>query len=86
IAPETLRKKEYTMASDIYSFGMIMWELLSGRLSLSDKNHDLCLLLEVCEGVRLAVIEDVPQCYNDLMKKCWDNNPEKRPKASEIYK
>ncbi|RIB25737.1 kinase-like domain-containing protein [Gigaspora rosea] len=86
MAPETLRKKEYTMASDIYSFGMIMWELSSGRLSFSDKNHDLCLLLEVCEGVRPAVIEDVPQCYNDLMKRCWDNNPEKRPNASEIYK
>ncbi|RIB28511.1 hypothetical protein C2G38_2059123 [Gigaspora rosea] len=27
----------------------------------------------------------MPQCYVDLMKRCWDNDPEKRPMASEIY-
>ncbi|RIB28514.1 hypothetical protein C2G38_2059145 [Gigaspora rosea] len=27
----------------------------------------------------------MPQCYVDLMKRCWDNDPKQRPKASEIY-
>src|SRR6266542_284878 len=32
VAPEILQKKGYTTASDIYSFGMIMWELMTGRM------------------------------------------------------
>src|SRR6266498_5450729 len=32
MAPEILQGKEYTTASDIYSFGMIMWELMTGRM------------------------------------------------------
>ncbi|RIB04064.1 hypothetical protein C2G38_2048756 [Gigaspora rosea] len=62
-----------------------MWEVSSGRLAFSDKKHDLCFLTEVCDGLRPTVAKDMPQCYVDLMKRCWDNDPKKRPMASEIY-
>ena len=41
MAPEILQRKEYTKASDIYSFGMIMWELITGRMPFWDQNGDL---------------------------------------------
>ncbi|RIB26266.1 kinase-like domain-containing protein, partial [Gigaspora rosea] len=84
IAPEVLRKEEYTVTSDIYSFGMIMWELSSGRLSFSDRKHDICFLMEICQGIRPTVVKGVPQCYNDLMIRCWDDDSKKRQKVSEI--
>jgi len=84
IAPEVLRGKPYTPASDIYSFSMIMWEFTSGVPPFNDRAHDYKLTLSICRGERPRIIENTPQCYIDLMKKCWNEDPLKRPDALEI--
>ncbi len=84
VAPEILRGKPYTSASDIYSFSMIMWEFTSGISPFNDKEHDFHLALSICKSERPEIIENTPQCYIDLMKKCWDEDPLKRPNASEL--
>ncbi|GBC03364.1 hypothetical protein RclHR1_05090011 [Rhizophagus clarus] len=85
IAPEVLRGKPYTPASDIYSFSMIMWEFTSGVPPFNDRAHDFKLSLSICKGERPKIVENTPQCYIDLMKKCWDENPSKRPATSEVF-
>ncbi|GES77299.1 kinase-like domain-containing protein [Rhizophagus clarus] len=84
IAPEVLKGEVYTQASDIYSFSMIMWEFTSGIPPFIDRAHNLQLALSICEGERPEIIENTPRCYVDLMKKCWDEDPLKRPSASEV--
>ncbi|GBB97816.1 hypothetical protein RclHR1_03080005 [Rhizophagus clarus] len=84
MAPEVLRGKPYTSASDIYSFSMIMWEFTSGVPPFNNRAHDFQLSLSICKGERLEIRENTPQCYIDLMKKCWNEDPLKRPSASEI--
>ncbi|PKK71234.1 hypothetical protein RhiirC2_849292 [Rhizophagus irregularis] len=84
IAPEILRGQPYTQASDIYSFSIIMWEFTSKILPFNDKAHDLQLALSICKGERPEIIENTPQCYIDLMKKCWNENPLKRPSSKEV--
>ncbi|GBB86458.1 hypothetical protein RclHR1_01290002 [Rhizophagus clarus] len=84
MAPEVLRGKSYTPASDIYSFSMIMWEFTSGIPPFNNKAHDLQLSLSICRGERPEIIENTPPCYVDLMKKCWNEDPSKRPSASEV--
>ena len=84
VAPEVLRGNPYTPASDIYSFGMIMWEFMSGVSPFDDRAHDLQLSLSICKGKRPEIIENTPQCYIDLMKKCWDEDPLKRPSSKEV--
>src|SRR5205823_14989798 len=84
MAPEVLRGKPYIPASDIYSFAMIMWELTSGVPPFDDRTHDFHLSLSICKGERPEIIEGTPQCYIDLMKKCWDLNPLRRPTTSEL--
>ncbi|RGB31559.1 kinase-like domain-containing protein, partial [Rhizophagus diaphanus] len=82
MAPEILRKKPYTPASDIYSFSMIMWEFTSGIPPFNHEAHDRNLILDICNkenGKRPDIIESTPKCYIDLMKKCWDSNPSNRP-------
>jgi serine/threonine protein kinase len=80
MAPEILRKKPYTPASDIYSFSMIMWEFTSGIPPFKHKAHDYHLVLNICEGgERPEIVENTPKCYIDLMKKCWDSDPLNRP-------
>jgi serine/threonine protein kinase len=84
MAPEVLRGKSYTSASDIYSFSMIMWEFTSGVSPFNDRKHDFQLSLDICENKRPEIIENTPQCYVDLMKKCWNEDPLKRPSSEEV--
>ncbi|EXX71346.1 Sps1p [Rhizophagus irregularis DAOM 197198w] len=86
MAPEVLRGKSYTPASDIYSFSMIMWEFTSGVPPFNNRAHDLQLSLSICKGERPEIIENTPQCYVNLMKKCWNEDPLKRPSTSEVKK
>ncbi|EXX60799.1 hypothetical protein RirG_176600 [Rhizophagus irregularis DAOM 197198w] len=79
MAPEILRNNPYTPASDIYSFSMIMWEFTSGIPPFNNKAHDVELILSICEGDHPEIIKNTPKCYIDLMKKCWDSDPSKRP-------
>src|ERR1044072_7052193 len=51
MAPEILQGKEYTTASDIYSFGMIMWELMTGKKPFWDQSDD-DLIINICDGLR----------------------------------
>src|SRR5256714_12598476 len=52
LAPEVLSKKPYTKESDIYSFGMIMWEYTTGRKPFHDFPHDHSLILYILIGGR----------------------------------
>ncbi|RIB00443.1 kinase-like domain-containing protein [Gigaspora rosea] len=85
IAPEVLNKYPYTKESDIYSFGIIMWEILCGIPVPFDQNSELQFQLQVCYGLRPHIHENTAICYADLMKKCWNMDPKKRPTAKEIY-
>src|SRR6266480_7579172 len=85
LAPEVLSGKLYTKESDIYSFGMIMWEYTTGKKPFYDRSHNHCLILDILEGKRPEIADDTPEFYADIMKKCWDPNPENRPTAKEIH-
>jgi serine/threonine protein kinase len=79
MAPEILRRNPYTQASDIYSFSMIMWEFTSGIPPFKYEEHDHDLILSICKGERPKIIKNTPECYVNLMKKCWDSDPSNRP-------
>ncbi|RIB16812.1 kinase-like domain-containing protein [Gigaspora rosea] len=86
IAPEVLINQHYTKASDIYSFGIIMWEILYGKaVSYNQKlsTSELCFLM-CYHDLKPAVNKDAPQCYVNLMRKCWDKNSEKRLSAKDL--
>jgi serine/threonine protein kinase len=85
VAPEVLEKKPYTQAADIYSFGMIMYFTATGRQPFDNHPHDTLLILNICNGIRPELNEPgAPECYINLMKKCWDPNQENRPNAVEV--
>src|SRR6185369_1757278 len=84
LAPEVLSKKPYTKESDIYSFGMIMWEFTTGKKPFHYRSHNHCLISDILKGERPQITDDTPKFYAELMKRCWDHNPENRPTAEEI--
>ena len=69
MAPEVLSKKPYTQKSDIYSFGMIMWEHTTGKKPFHDRPHDEYLMLDILKGERPQITDDTPEFYTELMKK-----------------
>ncbi|RGB26875.1 kinase-like domain-containing protein [Rhizophagus diaphanus] len=87
VAPEVLNEKPYTQASDIYSFGMIMYFIATGRPPFDDRKHDEDLANRIMSvnDFRPEINEQiVPKCYIDLMKRCWDSNADNRPSATEV--
>ena len=84
VAPEVLLKGMHTKKSDIYSFGIIMWEHTTGKKPFHDRPHDEYLMLDILKGERPQITDDTPKFYAELMKRCWDHNPENRPMAKEI--
>jgi len=87
VAPEVLRRMPYTKESDIYSFGMIMYFVATGKQPFGNCAHDHLLALDICKGSSPEISEpEAPRYYIDLMKKCWDLDKNNRPDIFEIDK
>ncbi|RHZ82337.1 hypothetical protein Glove_109g207 [Diversispora epigaea] len=88
IPPEVLRGNEFTKEGDIYSFGGIMYEMATGNQPFADQAHDTYLMIDICNGARPKVpdmiLNLIPKCYLDMMYRCWDDDPSKRPTAHEL--
>ncbi|UZO14538.1 uncharacterized protein OCT59_005994 [Rhizophagus irregularis] len=61
-----------------------MWEFTSGVPPFNNRAHDFQLSLSICKGERPEIIENTPQCYANLMKKCWNEDSSKRPSSEEV--
>ncbi|EXX71396.1 Tpk2p [Rhizophagus irregularis DAOM 197198w] len=85
IAPEILRGQSYTKASDIYSFGIVMYEVISGLSPYHDLINDEFLAAKICQGLRprFKTIK-VPPFIVHLIKRCLDANLLNRPTAFEV--
>src|SRR5688572_13235444 len=87
VAPEVLKGKPYTQAADIYSFGMIMYFVATGRQPFADIPHDEFLAMKICNGNRPEISDqEAPKCYIELMENCWDPIPENRKKVNQVAK
>ncbi|RIB20444.1 kinase-like domain-containing protein [Gigaspora rosea] len=85
IDPQVLIKKEYTTASDIYSFGIIMWEILYGvTVSYIGKTSEINLQSLICKGLRPPVNNEATSCYVNLMRECWSEDSKNRPSAEKL--
>ena len=83
--PEILGMAEFTLHSDIWSFGIFCWEVFAfGRLPYDDITDEEVLRL-VPQGLRPEVPEEgCPLSLYSLMRDCWSPHPETRPKFTQL--
>src|SRR6266511_1999821 len=85
IAPEIFQGKKHTKESDIYSIGMLMWEIFAGYPPFDDRAHDGNLILNIAlNGLRPPLLSNMPSDYSQMMQKCWDADPLRRPTIEEL--
>ncbi|RHZ83574.1 hypothetical protein Glove_91g19 [Diversispora epigaea] len=84
MAPETLSRGEYTQASDIYSFGMVMLEVLTSYPPYYNISHNENLVMDICKGLKPEIKCELPQFFKEIIEKCWNFEPFNRPTAKEL--
>ncbi|KAL2333005.1 hypothetical protein Fmac_014218 [Flemingia macrophylla] len=73
-----------TWMSNVYSFGMVIWEMVTGEAAYSAYSPVQAAVGIAACGLRPEIPKDCPQTLKSLMTKCWNNTPSKRPQFSEI--
>ncbi|XP_055758972.1 focal adhesion kinase 1-like, partial [Salvelinus fontinalis] len=84
MAPESINFRRFTSASDVWMFGVCMWEILIYGVKPFQgvKNNDVIGRIE--NGERLTMPHNCPPTLYSLMTKCWAYDPSKRPCFTEL--
>ncbi|GKD70158.1 dual specificity protein kinase splA-like protein, partial [Tanacetum coccineum] len=84
MAPEVLRNKYANEKSDVYSYGVVLWELTTKKIPWADLN-----IMQVIGAVgfmnqRLEIPKDVDPEWASLIESCWCSEPQSQPTFQEI--
>nr|XP_033810985.1 ephrin type-A receptor 10 isoform X1 [Geotrypetes seraphini] len=84
-APEAIQYHRFSSASDVWSFGIVMWEVMSyaERPYWDMSNQDVIKAIE--DGFRLPAPMNCPATLHQLMLDCWQRDRSSRPKFSQIH-
>ncbi|XP_047639136.1 focal adhesion kinase 1 isoform X21 [Phacochoerus africanus] len=84
MAPESINFRRFTSASDVWMFGVCMWEILMLGVKPFQgvKNNDVIGRIE--NGERLPMPPNCPPTLYSLMTKCWAYDPSRRPRFTEL--
>lgn len=75
-----------TYASDVYSFGMVAWEVLARQVPWSGETSVQDIVMRVLRGERPAIPRDGAADIIEAITASWVGAPEKRPQFSEMLK
>ena len=86
MAVESLERRVYSSKSDVWAFGVLLWEIMTlGLLPYGDINDDRQVAQAVMAGDRLPKPEYCPDGVYAIMQSCWQKKPKHRPDIPAIH-
>ncbi|KAF3437247.1 hypothetical protein FNV43_RR20000 [Rhamnella rubrinervis] len=84
MAPEVLNGSPYNRKCDVYSFGICLWEIYCCDMPYPDLSFSEVTSAVVRQNLRPEIPRCCPSSLANVMKRCWDANPDKRPEMDEV--
>ena len=84
MAPEVIEHRPYGGKADVFSFGVVLWELLTGRVPYADMTPLQAAVGVVQKGLRPAIPQGCPAGLAEVMAACWDASPAARPAFGDL--
>ncbi|CAN4078660.1 unnamed protein product [Withania somnifera] len=84
MAPEVIEHKPYDHKADVFSFGIVLWELLTGEIPYAYLTPLQAAIGVVQQGLRPTIPKSSHPEFAELLEKCWQQDPTQRPDFSEI--
>ncbi|CAN0187310.1 unnamed protein product [Scytosiphon promiscuus] len=83
--PEVATSQKYNEKADVWSFMVIVWEMVSGRLPFAGMSMEM-YLAKVCDGGERPLVQNHwPTDFKSLLRSSWQKEPDKRPSFREIH-
>lgn len=86
MAPELYSTADYDNSVDVYAYGILIYQVLTGEVPFEEFDNPNQIPLKVSSGYRPKIPNFVPNSIRDLIKQCWAQNPEERPTFDYIVR
>lgn len=84
MAPEVIRNEPCSEKVDVWSFGVLLWELLTGEMPYRDVDSSAIIWGVGSNSLHLPVPTTCPEGFKLLMKICWNSKPKNRPSFQQV--
>ena len=87
MAPELFSAGRIDEKSDIFSLGVLIWEMYQGEIPWNDCTHPMQVVMAIgINGERLRIPDEMPKTLAHIVKKCWREDAHRRPSATDVVR
>ena len=79
MAPESLEHKQFSTSSDVWSYGILLWEMFNPTEIPYPELTDLQVTAKLARGYSMSIPAQCPSIVAKIMRSCWQSDPSRRP-------